>query len=142
MGFQRMLGIVCSKYLLAGLHGCEGSAISVFALSAFRSAVAIAVWSKKLPMTITLALLSLLDGPLAGQTQPSKSFGVFFDNCVVIWIPTFTLRFHLITNSALETFFDEEQDGWIRAGLPPLRMMSGPVEHFRSAIYLAGQSLH
>ena len=43
--------------------GCEGSAISVNALSAFRSAVARAVWSKKLSMTTTPALLSLLDGP-------------------------------------------------------------------------------
>ena len=37
--------------------------ISVAALSSFRSAVARAVWSKKLPMTNTPALLSLLDGP-------------------------------------------------------------------------------
>ena len=63
MGFQRMLGMVCSKYLPGGLHCCEGAAISVSALSSFRSAVARAVWSKKLPMTNTPALLSLLDGP-------------------------------------------------------------------------------
>ena len=63
MGFQRMLGMVCSKYLPGGLHGCEGAAISVSALSSFRSAVARAVWSKKLPMTNTPALLSLFDGP-------------------------------------------------------------------------------
>ena len=49
MGFQRMLGMVCSKYLLGGLHGCEGAAISVSALTAFRAAVARAVWSEKLP---------------------------------------------------------------------------------------------
>ena len=24
--------------------------------------------------------------------------------------------------------------GWVRVSLPPLRMMSGPVQHFRSAI--------
>ena len=40
MGFQRMLGMVCSKYLPAGLHGCKGVAMSVSALGAFRSAVA------------------------------------------------------------------------------------------------------
>ena len=45
--FQRMLGMV--------LHGCEGSALSVNALGAFRSAVARAVWSKKLPITNTPA---------------------------------------------------------------------------------------
>ena len=37
--------------------------MSVTALSSFRSAIARAVWSKKLPMTNTPALLSLLDGP-------------------------------------------------------------------------------
>ena len=63
LGFQRMLGMVRSKYLLGGLHGCEGAAVSVTALCSFRSAIARAVWSKKLPMTNTPALLSLLDGP-------------------------------------------------------------------------------
>ena len=63
MAYQRTLGMVCSEYLPTGLHGCEGSAISVTALSAFRSAVARAVWSKKLPMTDTPALLSLPDSP-------------------------------------------------------------------------------
>ena len=57
-----MLGMVRSRYLPGKLHGCEG-AISVSALGSFRSAVARAVWSKKLPMTNTPALLSLLDGP-------------------------------------------------------------------------------
>ena len=64
LGFQRMLGMVRSKYLPGGLHGCEGAAVSVTALGSFRSAIARAVWSKKLPMTNTPALLSLLDGSL------------------------------------------------------------------------------
>ena len=41
----------------------RGAAVSVTAVSSFRSAIARAVWSKKLPMTNTPALLSLLDGP-------------------------------------------------------------------------------
>ena len=53
MGFQRMLGMVCSKPLTAQLHGCEGSAVSVTSLGVFRSAVARTVWSKKLIMTNT-----------------------------------------------------------------------------------------
>ena len=52
------------RRMTAWLHGCEGAAISVTALSSFRSAIARAVWSKKLPMTNTPALLSMLDGPL------------------------------------------------------------------------------
>ena len=58
-----MLGMVRSKYLPDGLHGCEGAAVSVTALSSFRSAISRAIWSKKLPMTNTPALLSLLDAP-------------------------------------------------------------------------------
>ena len=56
--------MVRSKYLPGGLHGCESAAVSVTALSSFRSTIARAVWSKKLLMTNTSALLSLLDGPL------------------------------------------------------------------------------
>ena len=52
LGFQRMLGMVRSKYLPGGLHGCEGAAISVSALGSFHSAVARAVWSKKMPLVI------------------------------------------------------------------------------------------
>ena len=40
--------------------GCEGAAVSVTALASFRAAVSRAVWSRKLPMTNTPALLSLL----------------------------------------------------------------------------------
>ena len=36
-------------------------------------------------------------------------------------------------------FWDSEQAGWIRPGLPPLRMMTGPIQHFRSAIWQAWQ---
>ena len=35
---------------------------------------------------------------------------------------------------------DSEQAGWIRPGLPPMRMMTGPIQHFRSAIWQAWQS--
>ena len=77
MVFQRTLGMVCFKYLPGGLHGCEGAAISVNALGAFRAAVARAVWSKKIPMTNTPALLSLLNGP-CGSVPPSSLSGVAF----------------------------------------------------------------
>ena len=35
LGFQRMLGLVRSKYLPGGLHGCEGAGVSVTALALF-----------------------------------------------------------------------------------------------------------
>ena len=48
---------------------------------------------------------------------------------------------HLLIQSADELgfFWDSDQAGWIRPGLPPLRMMAGPVQHFRSAIWQAWQ---
>ena len=48
---------------------------------------------------------------------------------------------HSLISSALEIDFagDFEQEGWIQAGLPPLRMMAAPVRHFRSAICSAWQ---
>ena len=48
---------------------------------------------------------------------------------------------HLLLQSAEELgfFWDSEQAGWIRPGLPPLRMMTGPIQHFRSAIWQAWQ---
>ena len=156
LGFQRMLGMVRSKYLPGGVHGCESAAISVSALGSFRSAIARAVWSKKLPMTSAPALLSLLDGPWGSDPA-------FF----IIWSRFRQLRrylsyrpdeetrifrllnyastgsghgpIHLLLQSAEEIgfFWDSEQAGWIRPGLPPLRVMTGPIQHFRSAIWQA-----
>ena len=159
LGCQRMLGMVRSKYLPGGLHGCEGAAVSVTALCSFRSAVARAVWSKKLPMTNTPALLSLLDG-LWGSDP------AFF----IVWSRFRQLRRYLAyrpddeariyrlldyasTGSpghgpsifffsllkSLVFFWDSEQAGWIRPGPPSLRMMTGPIQHFRSAIWQAWQ---
>ena len=56
---------------------------SVTAHSSFRSAIARAVWSKKLPLTNTPALLSLLDGPW-GSDPAFSSFGIVFVNSDVI----------------------------------------------------------
>ena len=151
-----MLGMVRSKYLPGGLHGCEGAAVSVTALGSFRSAIARAVWSKKLPMTNTPALLSLF-GVLI---QLSSSFGIVFVSSDVIlrivlmmrlaffvyWIMPllgprgmgpFIFSFSLLMN--LVFFWDSELAGWIRPGLPPLRMMTGPIQHVRSAIWQAWQ---
>ena len=43
---------------------------------------------------------------------------------------------HLLLTSAAELGFawDGDEKGWVRVSLPPLRMMTGPVQHFRSAI--------
>ena len=48
---------------------------------------------------------------------------------------------HLLVQSADELgfFWDSDQAGWIRPGLPPLRMLTGPIQHFRDAIWQAWQ---
>ena len=49
LGFQRMLGLVRSKYLPGGLHGCEGAAVSVIALASFRAVISRAVLVREVP---------------------------------------------------------------------------------------------
>ena len=61
--FQRMLGMVRSKYLPGRLHGCEGSAVSVSLLGASELRWHGQPGPKKFPMTNTPALLNLLDSP-------------------------------------------------------------------------------
>ena len=43
---------------------------------------------------------------------------------------------HLLLTSAAELGFawDGEEKGWVRVSLTPLRMMTEPVQHFRSAV--------
>ena len=52
----------------------------------------------------------------------------------------------LLVQSADELgfFWDSDQVGWIRPGFPPLRVMIGPIQHFRCAIWQAwpAQSCH
>ena len=51
------------KFLPAGLHAVEASCVSAFSLGAFRAAIVRSVWSSKMPLADTLAILNLLDGP-------------------------------------------------------------------------------
>ena len=64
LGFQVKLGLVRGKYFPAGLHAAEASYVSASSLSAFRAAFVGAVWSKKMPIASTPAVLNLLDGPV------------------------------------------------------------------------------
>ena len=43
---------------------------------------------------------------------------------------------HLLLTSAAELGFawDGQEKGWVRAALPPLRMMTGPIQHFYSSV--------
>ena len=68
------MGLVRAKFLPAGLHGAEGSHISIKNLSSFRTGIVKACWPKKLPMADPHAILSLLDTP-----------GCFDPELFVIW---------------------------------------------------------
>ena len=57
------LGLARGKYLPAGLHAAEASYVSASSLSAFRAAIVWSVWSCKMPLANTSAVLNLLDGP-------------------------------------------------------------------------------
>ena len=63
-GFQVKLGLVCGTCLLAGLHAVGESHVSAPSLGALRAAIVRSVWSSKMPLADTLAVLNLLDGPV------------------------------------------------------------------------------
>ena len=62
--FQVKLGLVRGKYIPAGLHAAEASYVSSSSLGACRAAIVTAVWSSKMPLANTPAVLNVLDGPV------------------------------------------------------------------------------
>ena len=62
LGFQVKLGLDRGRYLPAGLHAAEASYVSSSSISAFRAAIVRAVWSSKMYLANTPAILNLLDG--------------------------------------------------------------------------------
>ena len=62
LGFGETLHVLRSKSVAPALHGIEASPISVSSLVSLRSAFVSAVWSSKMPLANSEAVLSLLDG--------------------------------------------------------------------------------
>ena len=160
LGFQAKLGLVRCMYLPAGLHAAEASYVSSSSISAFRAAIVRAVWSSKMPLANAPALLNLLDG-LVGVDLPLHIVWSRFRMMrrFLAYCPDEESRIfrmldlisrgaqghgpvHLLLISAAELGFawDRAEKGWVRVSLPPLRMMAGPVQHFRSAILDAWRS--
>ena len=155
LGFGVKLGLVRGKYLPAGLHAAEASYVSSSSISAFRAAIVRAVWSSEMPLANSPAILNLLDGPV-GVHPPA--FHIVWSRfrmmrrylaCCPEEEPRFFRMLdlisrraqghgpvHLLLISAAELGFAwvGAENGWVRASLPSLRMMTGPVQHFRSAI--------
>ena len=155
---QVKLGLVRGKYLPAGLHA-EASYVSASSLSSFRAAIVRSVWSSKMPLGSTPVILSLLDGPVGVDPAffsiwsgfrmmrryvahcPDEEPRIFRTLDLISRSAQGHGPVHLLLTSAAELGFagDGDEKGWVRVSPPPLRMMSGPVQHFCSSILEAWQ---
>ena len=77
-------------------------------------------------------------------TLPYVSPGVGSARCADTWLIGMMIFFgpvHLLLVSANELGFawDGDERGWVRAAFLPLGMLSGPIQHFQSAIFEAWQ---
>ena len=154
LGFQFKLGLVRGKYLPAGLHASEASYVSSSSISTVRAAIVRAVWSSKMLLANALAILNLLDGPVGVD----PAFHIIWSRFRMMrrylsYYPEEEPRIfrlldlisrgsqghgpvHILLISAAELGFawDGDEKGWVPVFLPPMRVMVGPVQHFRSAI--------
>ena len=132
----------------------EASYVSSSSISAFGAAIVRSVWSSKMPLAHTPAVLNLPDGPV--DVDPAfyviwsrfRMMRRYLAYCAEDEPRIFRMLdlisrgaqghgpVHLLLISAAEIGFawDGDEKGWVRVSLPPLRMMAGPVQHFRTAI--------
>ena len=154
LGFLAKLGLVCGKFLPAGLHAAVASYVSSSSISALRAAIVRSVWSTRMPLANAPAILILLDGPVDVDPAFHINWSRFrMMRRYLAYCPEEEPRIfrmldlisrgaqghgpvHLLLISAAEIGFawDSGEQGWIRVSLPPLRVMTGPIQHFRSAI--------
>ena len=161
LGFQVKLGLVRGKYLPAGLHAAEASYVSSSSISAFKPAIVRAVWSTKMPLAISPAILNLLDGPVG--VDPAfhviwsrfRMMRRYLSYCpeeeprifrILDLISRRTqghgpIHFLLISAAELGFAWDGNEKGWVRASLPLLRMLTGPVQHFALLFLMPGASM-
>ena len=130
LGFRVKLGLVRG-------HAAEASYVSSSSIGAFRAAVVRAVWSSRMPLANAPAILNLLDGPV--DVDPAfyvEEPRIFRMMDLISWGAQGHGPVHLLLISAAELGFawDGDEKGWVRVSLPPLRMMTGPIQHFRTAI--------
>ena len=145
LGCLRLIGFARSKFLPAGLHGCEGAPISIRRLDSFRTATVRACWPRKLPMGNPHAVLSFLDAPDVADPalyviwnrfrhlmrylsyRPGEVARVHKLVDLVAAGSPGPGSIHILLESAAEVVWDSGIEGWVRPGLPPLRMMAAPI---------------
>ena len=125
LGFQVKLGLVRGKFLPAGLHAAEASYVSSSSTSALTAAIVRAVWSTKMPLANTPAILNL--------RKNIRTFGCWILSLRVLKAMGLFIYFLLLLLSWALLGMVVNMVGF-GSPLPPLRMMTGPVQHFRSAI--------
>ena len=138
-GFLRLVGFVRSKFLPAGLHGSEGAAFS----------------NKK--FVRLSAVLSLLDAPVGCDPaffviggrfrqmrrylgrRPGEAHRIY--RLLDLACRPGHGPAHLLLESAAEIGFawDSAEEGWLRPGLIPLRMLSGPFNMSRQPFGMLGK---
>ena len=113
-----------------------------------------AVRSSKMPLANAPAILNLLDGPVG--IDPAfhivwarfRMMRRYLAHCPEEEPRIFRMldlifrgaqghgpvRLLLISAAELGFVWDGAEKGWVRVSLPPLRMMTGPVQHFYSSI--------
>ena len=146
--------MVRGKYLPAGLHAVEASYVSFSATSAFRAAIVRAVWSSKMPLANAPAFLNPLDVPVGidpafhiiwARFRMMRGYLAYcpIDEPRIFRMLDLISRgsqghgpVHLLLISAVELGFawDGAEQGWVRVSLPPLRMVTGLIQHFYSSI--------
>ena len=107
-----------------------------------------------MPLADTPAVLNLLDGSVGVDPAlhivwvrfrmmcrylaycPEEEPGIFQMLDLISWGAQGRGPVHLLRTSAAEVGFawDGGERGWVRPSLPPLRLMTGPTQHFYSSI--------
>ena len=70
----------------------------------------------------------------------TKNLGSFECWILSLWGAQGQGPVHLLLISAAEIGFawDGDEKGWVRVSLPPLRMMTDPIQHFRTGFWRPG----
>ena len=150
-GFQAKLGLVRGKFLPAALHVAEAFYVSSSSINAIGAVIVRSVWSTRMPLACTPAILNVLNGIV--DVDPAKK-NVWSRFCMIVWSRFRVMRRYLaccleeknwdfsyagsylwghgpvdLLISATEIGFawNSGEQGWVRVSLPLLRVMTGPI---------------